>query len=135
MAAGIPTRLSSSEGRRFGITVGAAFLVMAVLSRWRGNVVVSATLGFVGGGLSLAGLLLPTSLGPVLQAWMGLARVISRVTTPVFMGIVYFAVIFPTGLIMRVFGRNPLRRKEKGGSFWVPKDRDIGQTRSMERQF
>jgi Saxitoxin biosynthesis operon protein SxtJ len=135
MAAGIPTRLSSSEGRKFGLTVGAVFLVLALISWWRGHGIVSAVLGFVGGGLSLAGLVLPTWLGPVFQGWMGLARAISRVTTPVFMGIIYFAVIFPTGLIMRMFGRNPLRRKEKGGSFWVPRAPDIGQTRSMKRQF
>ena len=39
---------------------------------------------------SLAALVVPTHLGPVQRAWMGLAHAISKVTTPIFMGVVFF---------------------------------------------
>src|SRR5258707_6130820 len=40
----------------------------------------------VGGTLVIAALLVPTWLGPIERAWMGLAHLISKVTTPIFMG-------------------------------------------------
>jgi hypothetical protein len=74
-------------------------------------------------------------MGTILRMWMGLARAISRVTTPIFMGIVYFALITPIGFLIRLFGRDPLKQDRKKGSFWVPKSSGEGHTRGMERQF
>ncbi len=68
---------------------------------------------------SLRALLIPTRLGPVNRAWMELAHLISRVTTPIFMGVVYFLVLAPIGLLMRTFGRNPMVAPDKDGSFWA----------------
>ena len=135
MAAGVPAGLTASEGRRFGLTVGAAFLVLAALSWWRGHLVPPAVLGGLGGLLVLAGLVGPTRLGPVQRAWMGLAHAISKVTTPVFMGLVYFLVITPTGLVMRALGRNPLEHPRVGSGFWVARPEGERRSRSMERQF
>jgi hypothetical protein len=129
LAQRIPARLSPAEGRKFALTVGAAFLVLAGLSWWRGHVRPPLVLGSLGLTLSLAGLLVPGRLGPVYRFWMGLARVLSRVTTPIFMGIVYYLVLTPIGLALRAVGRNPLQRR---GSGWVRRD----QVRSdLERQF
>ena len=61
------------------------------------------------GSCLLGGLLVPGKLGPVYRAWMGLAHVISKVTTPIFMGVVYFLVITPIAVLRRTFGGNPLR--------------------------
>ena len=69
------------------------------------------------------------------RAWMGLAHAISRVTTPIFMGLIYFLVITPTGLLMRSLGRDPLEHAEVGGGFWVARPEDERRSRSMERQF
>jgi hypothetical protein len=134
VATGIPARLTRREGRRFGATVGAAFLALGGLLWWRGRVTTAIAFSALGGLLALAGLGIPARLGPVYRVWMGLARVLSKVTTPVFMGIVYFVVLTTTGGLMRLFGRNPLRRKVTGGGAWVR--RPPGQRRSnMEHQF
>ena len=60
--------------------------------------------------LFLLGLLVPQKLEGVEKAWMSLAHVISRVTTPIFMGIVYFVVLSPIGAIRRMAGANPIDR-------------------------
>ena len=126
--------MTAGEGRKFAFTVGAAFLVLAGISYWRGHripVIVLATLGAL---LLLAGLVAPTKLGPVQRGWMGLAERISRVTTPIFMGLVYFVVLTPVGLIMRAVGRRPLEQKAVNGSYWVR--RPEGQRSSdLSRQF
>ena len=70
MAAGIPARLTAAQGRRFGLTVGGAFLVFAAIAWYRGHPTSTMVLGTLGGGLSLAGLVIPTLLGPVERAWI-----------------------------------------------------------------
>ncbi len=134
LEAGIPARLSPSEGRRFGLTVGIAFLVLAaVLQFWRHKEIAAAVAGTLGVLLVLAALLAPTRLGPVERAWMGLARLISKVTTPIFMGVVFFIVITPIGLLMRLVGRKALVHREERGGFWMAPA--SGGRSDMERQF
>jgi hypothetical protein len=53
----------------------------------------------------------PSSLRPVYRAWMRFGLLLSRVTTPVILGIVYFMVIAPAGFLMRVAGKDPMRRR------------------------
>lgn len=135
MGAGIPTRLTATEGRKFAFTVGGAFIVFCLLFWWRKHVYVASVLGFLGGGLVFMGLILPTRMGTIFRIWMGLAKAISRVTTPIFMGIVYFGLITPIGFLIRLFGKNPLIRQGKNGSFWVPRPSAEGHARGMERHF
>jgi hypothetical protein len=68
--------------------------------------------------LIVAGALVPSHLGPVYRAWMGLAHAISKVTTPIFMGIVYYIVVTPIGLLRRTLGSNPVEHAPVDGSYW-----------------
>jgi hypothetical protein len=135
LATGIPARLTPREGRKFGLTVGAAFLVLAAISRWRGHDIAPWVMGGLGGLLVAAGLLLPGRLTPVHRGWMRLGLALSKVTTPIFMGLVYFAVLTPTGLLIRLFGRNPLRAREVARSFWVVRSAEKNAPESLTRQF
>jgi hypothetical protein len=125
--------LTNREGRKFAFTVGPAFLLIAGVTLWRGHswpALVAATLGVA---LSLAGVVLPGRLGPLVRFWMRLAHAISRITTPVFMSLIYFGVIFPIGLLRRSLGGNPLVRAE-GTSFWVRRA-DNNRRSDLGRQF
>ena len=121
LEAGIPARLTRAEGRRFALVVGGAFIGLATLLFWRDR----QTLGLAGAALGvpllIAGLLVPDRLGPVQRAWMRLALAISRVTTPVFMALLFFLVITPAGLIGRLLGRKPLVRPATGG-VWIRRE-------------
>jgi hypothetical protein len=135
MAARVSARLTAREGRRFGLTVGGAFLFFAGITWWRGHETATMVLGALGGALALAGLVLPTHLGPVERAWMALAHAISRVTTPIVMAVMYFVVLTPVGLLRRRFASNPVQHQEGPAGFW--KQRPVGSRRSgsLERQF
>ncbi len=61
--------------------------------------------------LALGGLLLPESLRPVHYWWMRLALLISKVTTPIVLGVVFFFVFMPFGLVAKILGKDPMRRK------------------------
>jgi Saxitoxin biosynthesis operon protein SxtJ len=132
---GIPARLSPAEGRKFGLTVGGAFLVITAILWWRGKHGAVPFIGGLGGVLILGGLLAPTALGPVHRAWMGLAHLLSKVTTPIFMGLVYYVVLTPIGLGMRLAGKNPLVHPVQGQGFWFVRDAETPEPSRMERQF
>lgn len=121
MAERVPARLSRTEGLRFALTVGGAFLVLAFFFRWRERESAAVVLATIGGVLVLAGLVVPTRLGRVQAAWMALGHAIGRVTTPIILGILYFGLLTPMGLLRRTFGGNPIRHDESSGSYW--KDR------------
>ena len=55
-------------------------------------------------------LIAPSTLGRVYQLWMRLGLLISRVTTPLVLGIVFYIVIMPFGLVRRMLGRDPMSR-------------------------
>ena len=136
MAGTVPARLTpAQQGRKFGLTVGLAFLVLAAISVWRGHTLAPRVMGGVGGVLLVAGLVVPALLLPVETAWMGLAHALSKVTTPIFMGLVYFLVFTPFGLVRRALGKSGLVHEAVGGSYWVPLDRAERARRSMKRQF
>jgi hypothetical protein len=132
LAQGSPARLSPREGRKFAFTLAVAFGVLACFGWWRGGSTVPMVLGTIAGVFALAGLLVPAHLGPVQRGWMGLAHAISRVTTPIFMGVVYFLVITPVGLLRRLLGGNPLRA-HRGATGWV--DRQKAPRGDLTRQF
>ena len=135
MAEGIRPRLTASQGRRFGLTVGLAFLVFAGIAWWRGHPTVTTILSSLGGVLVLAGLLIPTLLGPVERAWMGLAHAISKVTTPIVMGLMYLLVLTPVGFLRCRFGSNPLVHAPTNRSYWQARPENARRSASMSRQF
>ena len=135
MAEGIPARLTAAEGRKFGLTVGAAFIVIGGVLTWRGKQRSAIVAFAIGGVLVLAGLVVPTALGPVERAWMGLAHLISKITTPIFMGIVYFVVMTPIGLVRRLSGKSPIAPTTRPESRWELHEPPVMVGESMERQF
>jgi hypothetical protein len=90
-------------------------------------------LGGLGVALVVAGLVIPTMLGPVERGWMKFALLISKVTTPIFMGVIYFVVLAPVGILRRTFGRSALVHTPGSTGFWA--DRSDAPRSSLDRQF
>ncbi|HKO16294.1 MAG TPA: SxtJ family membrane protein [Gemmatimonadaceae bacterium] len=129
--------MTRAEGRRFAWTLAAGFAVLALLAVWRGReraAMILAAAGVIG---LLAGLLVPTRLGPAERAWTALGTALSRVTSPVFFGVLYLLVITPTGFVRRRLGRSPLARAADAPSYWVRRaTRSAEEARSaMEHLF
>ena len=122
-----------TKQRKFGFTVGTAFLILAGVVYWRGHMLPFRIFGGLGATLIVMGLVVPTWLGPVERAWMAMALIISKVTTPLFMGLAYYLSVVPIGLVRRMTGNNSLVVQEKGGSYWH--DRSDEPQSDMERQF
>jgi hypothetical protein len=113
--------------------VGSAFLVLSGVLFWQHKLAAFQVTALLGATLLIAGVLLPARLGPVYRGWMRLADLISRVTTPTFMAVVYFFVLTPIGLIMRISGWRPIEHQLQHGTFWRSR---VGSPPSdLRRQF
>jgi hypothetical protein len=105
-------KLDRAGLRKFGITTGAIVAVLfGVFFPWllkAGFVLWPWVLFSV---LAIMGLVAPMSLRPVYQGWMRFGLFMSRFTTPLIMGLVFFLVITPTALIMKLLGKDPMKRE------------------------
>ena len=115
-----PAVRTAAELRRFGLTVGGAFLVLALVSWWRGHVVPPLIMAGLGAGLVLPGLAMPRVLAPVERAWMRFADVVGRFNTRIILTVLYALIFTPIGLVRRVWG-DPLNRRMGDGraSVWI----------------
>ncbi|MFQ5634968.1 MAG: SxtJ family membrane protein [Gammaproteobacteria bacterium] len=73
------------------------------------------------GVLGVWGLVAPMSLRPIYRGWMRFGLLLSKVMTPLIMGIVFFGVITPVAILMKLFGKDPLSREfDAADSYRVP---------------
>src|SRR5215510_4288907 len=108
--------------REFGLLVGIMAILIGSWRLYRGHsgAVTTVLLG-VGAALALLGLFLPRALVLPNRWWMGLAMRMSLITTPIILGIIFFLVVMPIGMIKRLFGWDPLRRRAPSAvSYWSP---------------
>ena len=98
------------ELRNFGLIVGGIFLVIGLWPLvWRGEGMRIWALG-LGGLLVPLGLLAPTVLAPVFKIWMKIGHVLGWINTRIILGILFYGLITPMGVVMRLFGWDAMRR-------------------------
>lgn len=106
--------------REFGLIVGGILILLAGWWLYRGKFTDAAYIMLaVGGPLVSLGLLLPQALVYPNKAWMMLAEGLSFVTTRIILGVVFFLIITPIGVVKRMMGWDPLsRRGGRGETYW-----------------
>jgi hypothetical protein len=116
--------LTKKDLRKFGLTVGGIFLVLAGISWWRGHEIPPMILGGLGVLLFVPGLVAPTTLRPVEKGWMRFAAVLAYVNTRIILTLLYYILFVPVGLLRRTFGNDALNRKLGQGetSDWVKRE-------------
>jgi len=110
------------ELRKFGLTVGGVFLLLGVLSWWRGHSVPPLVLGSLGTLLVVPGLLAPRILAPVERRWMAFASLLGEVNARLILTVVFFALVTPIGFVLRL-RHDPLDRRldDDRTSDWRPR--------------
>jgi hypothetical protein len=62
---------------------------------------------------------LPFALRPAFRLWLKVAHTIGRFNTQILLAMVFILIFIPTGLVMRLFGRDPMKRKiQKEETYW-----------------
>ena len=128
--------VSRSELRKFGLTVGGAFIVLGAVSWWRGHDIAPRVLWMLGVLLLVPGAVAPSLLRPIQHGWMKAAGVLGNVNTRIILGAFFYVVLTPVGLVMRLF-RDPLnlRFDNNSESTWVRRTAESADPASYERQF
>jgi hypothetical protein len=130
------TKTPSERG--FGITFAVVFALMALWLWLRKDLPLWAVASLA---LSLATLaaayLAPTALRPFNLLWFRFGMLLHHIVTPVIMGLLFFLVVTPMGIVMRALGKDflRLRRGPDAGSYWIDRVPEMDAKTSMKNQF
>ena len=91
----------------------------------------------VAGVLLAAAFVRPGWLAPFNQVWFRFGLLLHRIVSPIVLAVVYYAVVTPTGLVMRALGKDPLRLRldPNAESYWLRRDPPGPEPESMKNQF
>ena len=125
-----------SSNRAFGLVMAAFLAIVGLLPL--------ATRGEARGGVLLVALAfalfavtVPHVLAPLNRLWTAFGNLLHAIVSPIVLGILYFLVVTPTGLAMRLFGKDPLRLRfdRKAASYWLPRQPPGPAPDSLKDQF
>jgi hypothetical protein len=126
----------SSSDRSFGLLLAAVCGAIALFGIWeeRRSALWWAIAASV---FCVVGLFAAPLLGPLNRGWRWLSLLLFRIFNPIIMGVVFFSVLTPVGIIMRRVGRDPLRIRlePEKPSYWLPRTSAGGRQTSMTDQF
>jgi saxitoxin biosynthesis operon SxtJ-like protein len=120
----------------FGLLMGAFFGLMGTMSWMRTHHKAAITFWCIGAGLMLAYYLVRSIQRPVFDLWMGISYPIGWVMSAIMMAVIFFLVLTPVGLVMRLLGRDPMCRAfdRAAESYWEPHNPE-GDSRRYFQQF
>ena len=96
--------------RQFGLLVGGVFLVIGLWPFLRRQEAIQEWAIVLGALLSVAGLAVPAILKYPYKAWMRLGHVMGWINTRIILGILFYGIVTPMGLVMKLAGRDPMCR-------------------------
>ncbi|WMW81742.1 SxtJ family membrane protein [Undibacterium cyanobacteriorum] len=125
-----------SSDRNFGFIMCAFFAIIALLPLRHGHEP-RLWAGIIALTFLIPALFFSRILHPLNRAWMHFGELLSKIVSPIAMGIVFFGAITPFALIMRLFGKRPLDLKPnpKVVSYWKKRDPAGPDPQSMKDQF
>jgi hypothetical protein len=124
------------ELRKFALTMFCALGILGAILVWR-----KRDIGFVLWGMGTAGLLIawvrPRVLNLVYKYWMKLAMVLGLISSHVILALLYYLVVTPLGLVMRLLGKNPLVLQPDKGlkSYWITREGGHFDKERCEKMF
>ena len=123
------------EYRNFGLLVGSIFLGISLWPLIKG-LPPRLWLTAIAGVLLFAAVLWPKGLSPLYSIWIKIGDGLGWINSQIILGIVFYGMFTPIGLIMKVFGKDPLKKKPdpQASSYWSEK-KPIDHQESMKYQF
>jgi hypothetical protein len=118
-----PKPRAASDLRKFGFVMAVAFGLIGGLMLWRGRAPAPYLIGLAG-AFALFAVVVPAALRPVERGWLWLGERIGRVMTTVIVGLMYFLVVTPIGLVKRLVSGDSMGLKldRAAPSHWLPVD-------------
>ena len=121
-----------SSNRSFGIVSFIVFILIALYPLLNGQEIRLWAL-IISAVFLILGLLKSKLLTPLNKLWFRFGIFLGKIISPIIMGFIFFLVVTPIGLIMRLLGKDVLNLKyNKERSYWIEKD---GPKSKMKNQF
>ena len=123
----------NNQNRSFGLLFFVVFLVLALwpLTK-KGEInlyLISIAVIFL-----ILGLANSKILSPLNKAWIKLGEILGRIIAPIVMALIYFLILTPISLLVRLFGKDLIGMKFSNDikSYWIKRKKHLG---SMDKQF
>lgn len=121
-----------SSNRSFGILFFIVFLGIGLWPLKNNN-----DPNYIFLGLStiflILGIINSKLLYPLNKAWVKFGEILGMIIAPIVMGLVYFIILTPISLLVRLFGKDLLKlKKNKSSTYWIKREKNIG---NMDKQF
>ena len=120
------------SNRSFGLLFFIVFLIIGLWPLKNG-----LELNYIFIGISIIflilGLMNSKKLTPLNKIWVKFGELLGRIIAPIVMALVYFFILTPISLTMRIFGKDFLNLKSsEENSYWIKREKNIG---TMNKQF
>ena len=124
---------SQSSNRSFGLLFFAVFLILGLWPLKNGE---NLNLYFITASVIFLtlGLINSKLLSPLNKSWIKLGEILGIIIAPIVMALVYFVILTPVSLIVRMFGKDLLNLKflKEKDTYWIKRKKSLG---SMKKQF
>ncbi len=124
--------------RMFGLVFAGFFSIVGGIKLWSDHDLTWVGVWFAAAvAMLVLALALPRVLRPLNLVWFKFGLLLHRVVSPVVMGLMFFVVITPTGIVMRVLGKRPLNLSfdPKVETYWIARTPPGPLPASMNQQF
>ena len=126
------SEIKVGSNRSFGIVFFIVFLLIGLYPLLKNNDIRIWSL-IISSVFLLLGLKNSKILTPLNILWFKFGMLLGKYVSPIVMGLVFFLVVTPTGIIMRIFNKDLLKLKKRNiNSYWIKRD---NQKSDMKNQF
>jgi len=126
----------AGSDRTFGIVMAGALAAVTSLNAWHAGRLWPWT-----GGLAVlllaAAVIRPAVLHPLNLLWLKFGLLLQKIVNPIVMALLFYGTVLPTGLVMRMMGRDLLRLKREPAaeSYWIVRQPPGPLPETMKDQF
>ena len=130
------SQVPGGSDRAFGFIMASACAIISALSYLLDATSWPLWLG-IAAALTLFAWMQPKLLAPLNRLWSKLSVLLHRLVTPVIMGLVFFLIITPAGLGLRVMRGRPLELgfEPRRSSYWITLNKNSRQISPNAKQY
>jgi len=126
-------KIKISSNRNFGLVFFIVFMIVSLWPLIYGGPI-RIWLIIISMFFLILGLINSKLLTPLNKLWSKFGMILGAIVAPIVMGFIFFLVVTPIGLVMRIMGKDLLNKKydKKKNTYWINKYENMS---SMKKQF
>jgi len=130
-------KIQQGTERNFGLVFAGVFFLVAVFPVLIGNGGIRFWALLIACIFCALAFLAPKALKTPNLLWFKFGLLLGRYISPIILALVFFVTITPTGIVMRIFGKDLLRLKMQpdAKSYWIDRNKEDNPMGSMKNQF